>query len=107
MQTYTFSDLSEHSTQVLRNAEDGKLALFTNQGQPVFVAVPFDEMILKSGLIVDLAIKLFDEEAISLGRAAEIARMNRIDFMNLLGNMGIPVVRYSPGELEEELKLLA
>ena len=71
------------------------------------MAVPFDEMILKSGLIVDLAIKLFDEEAISLGRAAEIARMNRIDFMNLLGNMGIPVVRYSPGELEEELKLLA
>jgi len=107
MQTYTLSDLREQCPQVLKNAEAGKLAVITHQGQPVFVAVPFDDTIIKTGLNVDLAIKLFDEEIISLGRAAELAGMNRIDFMNLLGEMGIAVVRYSPEELEEELKQFA
>jgi hypothetical protein len=29
--------------------------------------------------------------------------MNRIDFMNLLGEMGIPVVRYAPALLADAL----
>ena len=59
---------------------------------------------MQHGLTLDLAIKLHNEDVLSLGRATELAGMKRIEIRNLLGKMGIPVVRYSPDDLEEELK---
>ena len=107
MHTYTLSELPQYRAEVLNDSQSGKLAVVTDEGRPVFLAVPFDDAMVKRGLNLDLAIKLYDDEVLSLGRAAELAGMNRIDFMNLLGEMGIPVVRYAPGELQEELKRFA
>jgi predicted HTH domain antitoxin len=107
MHTYTLTELPQHRTDVLNDSQSGKLAVVIDEGRPIFLAVPFDDAMVKRGLNLDLAIKLYDEEVLSLGRAAELAGMNRIAFMNLLGEMGIPVVRYSPEELQEELKRFA
>jgi predicted HTH domain antitoxin len=52
---------------------------------------------------LDLAVKLFDEEAISLGKASRLAGMPPAAFMDHLRSLGIPVARPAPGELEEEL----
>lgn len=103
MQTFTIRDLRDRTGELVRDAEAGKLSLVTKHGQPVFVAVPFDETLLKSGVNVALAVKLFDEETISLGKAARLAGMSLSEFIDLLGSMQIPVVRYEPGELEKEL----
>lgn len=107
MHTYTLTELPQQRTAVLDDSRSGRLAVVIDDGRPVFLAVPFDEAMLKRGLNLDLAIKLYDEDVLSLGRAAELAGMNRIDFMNLLGEMGIPVVRYSPEELQQELEQFA
>lgn len=48
--------------------------------------------------------KLFDEEHVSLGKAAKLAGMSRQEFMEHLARLNIPVVRYSPGELVSELE---
>jgi len=104
MQTFTIRDLRDRTGELVRDAEAGKLSLITKHGQPVFVAVPFDETLLKSGVNVALAIKLFDEETISLGKAARLANMSHSAFIDLLGSMHIPVARYEPGELEKELE---
>lgn len=105
MHTFTIRDLRDRTGELVRDAEAGKLSLVTKHGQPVFVAVPFDETLLKSGVNVALAIKLFDEETISLGKAARLADMSHFEFIELLGGMGIPVARYTPGELEKELEV--
>jgi len=52
---------------------------------------------------LDIAVKLFDEEAISLGKASRLAGMPPAAFMDHLRSLGIPVARPAPGELEEEL----
>lgn len=104
MQTFTIRDLRDRTGELVRDAEAGKLSLVTKHGQPVFVAVPFDETLLKSGVNVALAVKLFDEEAISQGKAARLAGMSLLEFIDLLGRMHIPVARYEPGELEKELE---
>lgn len=103
MQTFTIRDLRDRTGELVRDAEAGKLSIVTKHGQPVFVAVPFDETLLKSGVNVALAVKLFDEESISLGKAARLAAMSHSEFIDLLGRMRIPVARYGQGELEKEL----
>lgn len=104
MDTFTVRDLRERTGELIRDAEAGKLSLVTKHGQPVFVAVPFDENLLKNGVNVALAVKLFDEEAVSLGKAARLAGMSVVEFMDHLSGLNIPVARPRAGELERELE---
>lgn len=103
MQTFTIRDLRDRTGELVRDAEAGKLSLVTKHGQPVFVAVPFDENLIKNGVNVALALQLFDEERISLGQGAKLAGMTHSAFIDLLGSLQIPVTRLEPGELEGEL----
>ncbi|MHB9118607.1 MAG: type II toxin-antitoxin system prevent-host-death family antitoxin [Burkholderiales bacterium] len=103
MDTFTIRDLRERTGDLVRGAEAGKLSIITKHGQPVFLAVPFDETLLKEGVRVALAVKLFDDEAVSLGKAAKLAGMTQSEFIDHLGALKIPVVRYGKEELEQEL----
>jgi prevent-host-death family protein len=103
METFTVRDLRERTGELIRDAEAGKLSVITKHGTPVFVAVPFDEILLQEGVGVALAIKLFDEEHISLSRAARMAGRSASEMIDLLGKHGIPVIRTTPEDLEREL----
>lgn len=103
MQTFTIRDLRDRTSELVREAEAGHLSIITKHGQPVFVAVPFDENLLKTGVNVALAVRLFDQEKISLGQAVKLAGMSHSEFIDLLGSLRIPVARPEPGELEREL----
>ena len=103
MQSFTIRDIRERSGDLIRNAEAGKLSVITKAGLPVFVAVPFDEVLLKEGVRVALAVKLYDEGVVSLGKAAKLAGMSLSEYINHLGSLQIPVVRYGGTDLEAEL----
>ena len=47
MDAFTIRDFRERTGELIRDAEAGKLSIVTKHGQPVFVAVPFDETLLK------------------------------------------------------------
>ena len=104
MQTFTIRDLRDRTGELVRDAEAGKLSIVTKHGQPVFVAVPFDENLIKNGVNIALATRLFDEEKITLGQGAKLAGLSQSAFIDLLGVLQIPVTRYAPGELEAELE---
>lgn len=104
MDTFTVRDLREHTGALIHDAEKGKLSLITKHGQPVFLAVPFSEEMLELGLRPIIAIKLFQEEALSLGKAAKLAGLSQAAFIDRLGKLGIPTVTYSADELTKELK---
>lgn len=103
MHTFTVRDLREHTGELIRSAENGELSVITKQGTPVFVAVPFDETLLREGVGMALAIKLFDEERISLGRAAKLASLSVSEMIDMLGRHGIAVIRTTDEDLEREL----
>lgn len=106
MDTFTVRDLRERTGALVRDAEGGKLSLVTKHGRPVFVAVPFDEALLREGVNVALAIKLFDEDVLSLREAAKVARMTLGEFTIVCSAQGVAVVRYAPEELEQELAVV-
>lgn len=103
METFSVRDLRERTGDLVRNAENGRLAIVAKHGHPLFVAVPLDEALLRSGVHVALAIKLFQEGALSLGRAAKLAELDYESFVERLGDLGIPAVDYAPEELDTEL----
>lgn len=103
MQTFETLDLASHTNDLIREAESGGLSIVTREGRPVFVAVPFDDTLLRDGLMTTLAMRLFDQEILSLGQAARLAGLSIVEFMDHLDQSGIPVARPRPGELEQEL----
>lgn len=55
---------------------------------------------------VALAIHLWQEELVSLGRAAELAGEPLANFQVLLANLGIPTLRYDAVDLADDLRNL-
>ena len=100
---FDIDHLHEQRADLEREARTGRLAVISSEEGPVCVAVPFDDLLLKFGVNLDLAVKLFDEEVISLGKASQLAGIPLAAFMDHLRTLGIPVARPAPGELEQEL----
>ena len=50
-----------------------------------------------------LSIKLYEDERVSLGKAAEMAGYSKRTFMDVLSRKGIPVINISPEDLDREL----
>jgi prevent-host-death family protein len=103
MESFTIRDLRERTGELVRNAEQGKLAVVAKHGHPLFVAVPLDEEMLRSGVHVALAIKLFQDGTMSLGKAAKLAGLSYESFVEHLSSIGVAVVDYPPEELDREV----
>ncbi len=78
-------------------------AVVTKHGTPVFVAVPFDDALLESGVRRALAVKLFDTEALTLRQAAKLAGEPLAAFAERCSAQGVAVVRYPAAELADEV----
>ena len=50
------------------------------------------------------ALKMFELGKVSSGKAAELAGMSRIEFLETCGRYRISVYNYSPNEAKEELR---
>jgi predicted HTH domain antitoxin len=49
-----------------------------------------------------LALELYREDKVSLGRAAELCQTPLAAFMDFVAKHGVPPLRYTPEDLEEE-----
>ncbi len=98
--------LRENPGLLSQAAAEGKLLLVTNRSEPVSIALPFGDDLIKAGIHVQLAIKLFEEGVLTLSKAANLAHMSVEQFMNSLASLGITVVHQSADELREDLQEL-
>jgi prevent-host-death family protein len=107
MEAFTVRDLRERTGELIRGAEEGHLSVVTKHGNPVFVAVPFDEVLLESGVRVSLALRLFDDGTLTLAQAAKVAGVGVETFIEHVGAAGLTVVRTPADELDSELEVIA
>lgn len=103
MQTFSVRELREHSGDLSREAEAGRLALVTRHGQPLFVSVPFTDELLEAGVHTALAVHLFKGGDLTSARAAKLAGMSLPRFLAHLSDQGIAAVDHDPAELKQEL----
>lgn len=50
------------------------------------------------------AIELYKMQKLSMGKAAELAEMNKVDFMFELGKYDIPAINYDEDDFNEEVE---
>jgi len=62
---------------------------------------------IKKKLKIALAILLFQEKAISLGKATELAEMSRVTFIELLKRYGISAYEYREKDFEKDKQMIA
>ena len=62
---------------------------------------------IKKKLKIGLAVLLFQERSISLGKATELAGMSRIRFMEFLKEHGIPPHEYTDKDFERDQQAIA
>jgi predicted HTH domain antitoxin len=93
-----------HPDKLLSDAQGGEVAVVTQDGKPVFMAVPMGANLDNQSVRLELAISLFDGEHVSIGVASHIAGLSVSEMIDELGRRQIPVARYSKEELAEEMK---
>ena len=59
---FSVRDLRQRSGDLLRDAENGQVAVITKHGRPAILAVPFDARLLELGVHRALALHLFTPE---------------------------------------------
>ncbi len=70
--------------------------------EDVLTSIKIPKKELEKALKIDLAMALFQKEAISLGKARKLAGMSKWEFLEELGRRKIPR-HYTEKELEEDL----
>lgn len=103
MRAFPVRKLHKHLNKLLRRVSRGELSVLTRRGAPLLVVVPCDETILADGIGLDLAVRLFDEERISLGRAARLVGVSVSEMIDILGARGVAVIRANRETLAQEL----
>ena len=103
---YTARDLRNRAGELLKNAEEGNLALITKHGRPAAVSMPFDSVLLEQGVNRRFAVQLFEQGLAGLSQAAKIALLSIEEFIAVLGASGVTVVDTDPNDLEHELEYL-
>lgn len=103
MGSISVEQLIRSPAKLIQEAESGQLAIVTKDGRPLFLAVPYDERLANENVHVVVAVRLYETEIVSLGRAARIAGLSIGEFIGRLAALKIPIARYSPEELEREI----
>ena len=101
--SFSVRDLRLRSSELIRNAEDGRLAVVTKHGRPTILAVPFNDQLLDVGVHRALALRLFEQSHLTLAQAAKVADLCVEDFIGLLDRAGVAAVDYPPSEIDDEL----
>ena len=103
MHLLTTDELNRQPDSLLADARRGEPALVTDHGKPVFMTVPIGAGLDAGAVRLELAVRFFDAEQVSLGGAAAMAGLSISEMIDELGRRRIPVIRITPEELEDEL----
>ena len=66
------------------------------------ISEPHETEKVRNKLKLALAILLFQEKTISIGKATELSGLSRVKFINILNNLNIPVYEYGEKDFERD-----
>ena len=78
-----------------------------NIPEEVIFVLKKDKKALESEISKMLALKLYSEKKLSLGKCAELAGMPKNDFVQYLGENSIDIYRYTEEEFRKEIEFIS
>ena len=107
LDVFSARDLRNRSGELLGEAEAGHLSVITKHGRPAAISVPFTGEMLELGVHTHLAVRLFEQQLVTLAQAARLGGRSLEEFLDILRVSGVAAVDYPPGDLEAELDALS
>lgn len=98
MQVIGIKELQTNPSKLTKAFQDNDYLLITKHGQPLGLALPFNEGIMEQGLLPWFAIKGFQSGDLSLGQLSKTLGKTQHETIKLLGLLGIPVADYDFAE---------
>jgi predicted HTH domain antitoxin len=107
MKSVNVRQLKNNPSEALRMARKQPLVVM-NRDQPeaVLFHLDDDKLLGEPGIRVALALALYKEESLSLGRAAKLAHMAPAEFMQCASRHGIATIRGTVRSAQEDAKTL-
>lgn len=107
MKAINVRQLKNNPSEALRLAREDMVVVM-NRDKPDALLVHLDDQALLSlpGVRTALATALFKEGNLSLGRAAKLAEMSLVDFIQCLSRQGIPVIHGEREDVEADRETL-
>lgn len=87
-------------------AAKGEFVLVTNRNGPRSLSEPFNDELLRAGVHISIAVKLYEDGLVTLDKAAMLAKMPLESFMKQLALLGVVMVDQSADELDADLGTL-
>jgi predicted HTH domain antitoxin len=113
MKTVSIKELAQGGvSRVVREAENEPV-LISRNNEPAAWVLSFNELsrtaaqtgtadVYRNALSL-LAVKLFDDGTLSMGRAAELSGMSLADFIDLCASLHVPILREPQGGVAAEV----
>jgi predicted HTH domain antitoxin len=107
MKAVNVRQLKNNPSEALRMARKQPLIVM-NRDQPEAVLFHLDDekLLGEPGLRAALALALYKEETLSVGRAAKLAEMSAAEFMQTASRHGIATIRGTARSAREDAKTL-
>jgi len=104
MKAVSVRELKNNPSDALRMAQTD-VVVVTNRNRPEAVLVHLDDetLLAEPGVRTAIAVSLFKDDALPLGRAARLAGMALGDFVRHMSRLGIPIVKGDARSLREDL----
>ena len=87
--------LRENPGILSQSAGLGERLLLTNRNNPISLSIPFDEHLLSVGVHLDIALKLYEDNVLTLVKPSKVAGLSIEQFMEHLEALNIEVVKQS------------
>ncbi len=107
MHSVNIRQLKNNPSEALRNAADGPVLVMKGDlPQALLVRIDLEGMPDSQNLRLALAVSLFKDGALALGRAARVASTPISDFVRHLSRLGIPVAQGGRAEARSDMDTL-
>jgi predicted HTH domain antitoxin len=107
MKAVNVRQLKNNPSEALRMArEHPVVVMIRDQPEALLVHLDDEKLLSEAGVRVALATALYKDESLSLGRAAKLAGMPLVAFMQHVSRRGIPVVRGNADTVRQDTKNL-
>ena len=107
MKSVNVRELKNNPSAALRQAREGVVVVMNrDKADALLVHLDHDKLLGMPGVRLALATALFRDGNLPVGRAARLAGVTTVEFIQHLSRSGIPVVSESPAELRRDVETL-
>ena len=107
MKSVNVRELKNNPSEALRMARDDMVVVMNrDEPQALLVHLHDDGLLTEEGVRAAMAISLYRDGSLALGRAARLAGMAPALFMQLLSQRGLPIIKGDSATLREDIETL-